>query len=163
MELPFSNDALICIRPRDLEFAVVGIDKRGYFCSFCEKGNRSCAHVRCLERNRHGTRVLMKGFLQLSNERTQNLPYPGVQFVTKFCRHKSIFSKAILNNTFDATNKDDLKLYPDVEKGNCLSCHADLLEETFWHNNKKNIFTLKSVFSVSGELPKLKLFRILKK
>ncbi|XP_065052628.1 uncharacterized protein LOC135681910 isoform X2 [Rhopilema esculentum] len=160
VELPFSNDALICIRPPDLGFAVVGMDKRGFFCSFCEKGNRSCAHVRCLQAFIKKETDMVPEFVleMLSSHERISSTFQRLYSKSAISR-RAIFDKVLpsqvdifkgfLNNTFDATNKDDLKLYPDVEKGNCLSCHADLLEETFWHNDKKNLFTLKNVFNVS--------------
>ena len=47
-ELVFSKEKLVCVKPHNKEFGVVGVDRKGFICFSCTFGCHSCSHVEAI-------------------------------------------------------------------------------------------------------------------
>eukprot|EP00794_Sanderia_malayensis_P003976 gene3976-4525_t len=159
VELPFSNDSLLCIRPPDLNFAVVGIDRRGFMCTFCEIANRSCPHVKSLKLYLEDEPDIVPDFVTNAVNAVEVLrtSFPRTYICSSISEKSipetvlqsqlSIFN-GLLGSTIEQVD-EGMRLFPEDNNNMCLICGSECEEQTFWSVDSKKIFTLKNIFEVN--------------
>ena len=163
VELPFSNESLICVRPPNMEFAVVAMERSGFACTFCHTGNRSCPHVKCIKSLIDNEPEMVPDFVLyiLNHHETLRTSLPrsytcsavsSNAIPVKVLPSQVDIFNGLFNSTIDDADQDNLKLHSDVEGRNCPSCQAELQEIFVLHDQKKRLYTLKNIFEVCGEI-----------
>lgn len=157
VELPFSIESLICVRPPKMEFAVVGMERSGFTCTFCHTGTQSCPHVKCIKSLIENEPEMVPDFvlyilnrheaLRTSFPRTYTRSAVSTEAipVNVLPSQVNIFN-GLLRSTINNAEDDDLKLYYDVYSRSCPSCQSEFEERTIFSERRKKLYTLKNIF-----------------
>lgn len=152
VELPFSIESLICVRPPKMEFAVVGMERSGFTCTFCHTGTQSCPHVKCIKSLIENEPEMVPDFvlyilnrheaLRTSFPRTYTRSAVSTEAipVNVLPSQVDIFN-GLLRSTINNAEDDDLKLYYDVYSRSCPSCQSEFEERTIFSERRKKLYT----------------------